>query len=86
MVGIRELKARLSEYLDRAAAGETIVVTDRGRAKAEIRPLSADARIEQLIREGRVTAPRRAGLPSVALLGFEGKRTITEVLDKDRGD
>ncbi|HLG08289.1 MAG TPA: type II toxin-antitoxin system prevent-host-death family antitoxin [Gaiellaceae bacterium] len=86
MVGIRELKARLSEYLDRAAAGETIVVTDRGRAKAEIRPLSADARIEQLVREGRVTPPRRAGLPSVALLGLEGKRTIAEVLDEDRGD
>ena len=45
-VGVRELKAKLSEYLARAAAGETIVVTDRGKAKAEIRALSAEERIE----------------------------------------
>jgi len=86
MVGIRELKARLSEYLARAAAGETIVVTDRGRAKAELRPLSADTRIEELIRQGRVTPPRRAGLPSVELLGFEGRRPTAEIFDEDRGD
>jgi prevent-host-death family protein len=86
MIGIRELKARLSEYLERAAAGETIVVTDRGRAKAELRPLSADARIEELIRQGRVTPPRRAGLPSVELLGLQGRRPTAEILDEDRGD
>jgi prevent-host-death family protein len=86
MVGIRELKSRLSEYLDRAAAGETIVVTHRGRAKAELRPLSADTRIEQLIREGRVTPPRRSGLPSVELLGFKGKRPTAEIIEEDRAD
>lgn len=86
MVGIRELKSRLSEYVDRAAAGETIVVTHRGRAKAELRPLSADARIEQLIREGRVIPPRRPGLPSAELLGLEGRRPTAEILDEDRGD
>lgn len=51
-VGIRELKAKLSEYLERAAAGETIVVTDRGKAKAEIRGLSVDERIQAGLREG----------------------------------
>ena len=34
-VGVRELKARLSEYLDRAARGEVIRVTQRaGRRRA----------------------------------------------------
>lgn len=86
LVGIRELKSRLSEYLERAARGETIVVTHRGRAKAEIRPLSADARIEQLIREGRVTPPRRAGSPSVELLGLKASKPTAEILDEDRGE
>ena len=85
-VGIRELKARLSEYLERAAAGETIVVTARGRAKAELRPLSPDARIDELIRQGRVTPARRPGLPSVELLGFKGKRPTAEIFDEDRGN
>lgn len=51
-VGVRELKAKLSEYLERAAAGETIVVTQRGEPKAEIRPVSVDERIRQGVREG----------------------------------
>jgi prevent-host-death family protein len=84
-VGIRELKAKLSHYLECAASGETIVVTDRGRAKVEIGPLSVESRLEQLVQDGRVTPPRHPGQPSVALLGFKGKRAIAETFDEDRG-
>src|SRR4030065_562231 len=42
-VGIRELKAKLSHYLERAAAGETIVVTDRGKARAGRPPRFVEA-------------------------------------------
>jgi antitoxin (DNA-binding transcriptional repressor) of toxin-antitoxin stability system len=35
--GVRELKAKLSEYLRDVARGETILVTDRGRVVAELR-------------------------------------------------
>lgn len=31
MVGVRELRARLSEYLRRVAAGETVTIGDRRR-------------------------------------------------------
>ena len=37
-VGIRQLKDRLSEYVRLAAAGETLLVTDRGRVAAALRP------------------------------------------------
>ena len=37
-VGLKTLKNKLSEYVRLAAAGETIVITDRGRAVAEIVP------------------------------------------------
>lgn len=37
-VGIRELKARLSQYLRDVQAGEVVLVTDRGRVVAEVRP------------------------------------------------
>ena len=85
-VGIRELKAKLSHYLERAAAGETIVVTARGRAKAELRPLSIDERLEQLIREGRVTPPRLSGPPRLPTRRYKGRMTIEEALAEDRGD
>ncbi|HXF97642.1 MAG TPA: type II toxin-antitoxin system prevent-host-death family antitoxin [Gaiellaceae bacterium] len=85
-VGVRELKARLSEYLDRAAAGETIVVTDRGRPKAELRPLSLEARAAQLEREGRVTPPRRPGAPELPKRRFRAQATLAEILAEDRGE
>lgn len=85
-VGIRELKAKLSYYLDRAAAGETIVVTHRGRSKAAIGPISLDERLEQLIREGRVIPPREPGPPPLPAKRFKGRMTVQEMMDEDRGD
>ena len=44
-VGIKTLKNRLSEYVRAAAAGETVLVTDRGQVVAELVPprVRADA-------------------------------------------
>ena len=83
-VGVRELKAKLSEYLDRAAAGETIRVTDRGKPKAMIGPPEESA-IERGIREGwirpgngkRLTFPRPSYKPS---------RPSIDVIREDRDD
>jgi len=45
---IRELKAHLSEYLQRVEAGDTIVVKNRNREVARIVPTGADRFIETL--------------------------------------
>jgi prevent-host-death family protein len=39
---VRELEQHLPEYVDRASRGETIRVTDRGRAKAVLGPPRED--------------------------------------------
>jgi antitoxin (DNA-binding transcriptional repressor) of toxin-antitoxin stability system len=83
-VGIRELKAKLSHYLDRAAAGETIVVTDRGRAKAEIRKLSVEEGVQQGIEEGWIKPGRPGGLSLRPREKFKGKITIAEAMAEDR--
>lgn len=65
-VGVRDLKDNLSRHLRAVAEGETILVTDRGRVVAEVRPAgflssgddSEDARLQKLIREGRARPPR----------------------------
>jgi antitoxin (DNA-binding transcriptional repressor) of toxin-antitoxin stability system len=41
VVGIRELKNRLSEYLRLVRSGEDVLVTDRGAVVAELRPPGA---------------------------------------------
>jgi prevent-host-death family protein len=38
-VGVRELKDHLTSYLRRTQAGESMVITDRGRAVAVLGPV-----------------------------------------------
>ena len=65
-VGVRELKQHLSEYLDRAAAGEHLVVTDRGIPKALIGPVPGGLELERGIDDGWVRPAVRPGtLPAV---------------------
>ena len=72
-VGIKDLKNRLSEYVRAAAAGETVLVTDRGQIVAElVSPrVRGDAspdeqRLGELMRQGLLTPAKlsaKARLP-----------------------
>lgn len=57
-VGVRALKQNASAVVARAAAGESITVTDRGRPVAEIVPIQASP-LEQLVASGQARPPRR---------------------------
>jgi antitoxin (DNA-binding transcriptional repressor) of toxin-antitoxin stability system len=63
-VGIKVLKNKLSEYVRAAAGGETVLVTDRDRVVAELRPPRPDSGPvretwrERGIREGWLTPAR----------------------------
>ena len=83
-VGVRELKQRLSEYLDRAERGELLRVTDRGRPKALLGPLPGRARVDQGVTEGWITAGSGAGLRPVARAKSTGR--VLDVLAEDRGE
>jgi prevent-host-death family protein len=82
-VGIRDLKAHLSEYVARAAAGDEIVVTDRARPVARIVPFAGESAIDRGIDEGWIEAPRRARLDPVARQATTA--STGDVLDEDRG-
>jgi prevent-host-death family protein len=82
-VGVRELKAKLSEYLERAERGEVITVTERGRPKAVLAPIPGRDRVEEGIAEGWITPARRTGLPSTPR--YRPTRPTLEVLAEDRG-
>lgn len=83
-VGVRELKNRLSEYLDRVQSGERLVVSERGRPVAVILPAGIDPRLEELLRDrvvrwdggkprGSSRAPKIKG-PTVTQAVIEGRR------------
>jgi len=82
-VGVRELKQHLSEYLDRAARGEIIRVTDRGEPKAILGPLPGGERLLAGIAEGWIHAAEDAA--PVAVARAVARRRTAEVLDEDRG-
>lgn len=83
-VGIRELKAHLSEYLERAARGEVVRVTDRGRPKALLGPVLGPSRVEDGIRSGWIT-PGHGPLPTAPRRAQASAR-ILDVLAEDRGE
>ncbi|HTV80542.1 MAG TPA: type II toxin-antitoxin system prevent-host-death family antitoxin [Steroidobacteraceae bacterium] len=90
--GIRELKNRLSEYLRRVRAGESVQVTDRGEIVAELTPPgrsedSAHAGVSVLVRKGLATAGDAADPGLYCRLPRSGPRQMTSsrLLDEERG-
>lgn len=54
-VGIRDLKARLSEYMNRVKSGQSILITEHGKPVGRILP------VDMGLKE-RINALRKAGL------------------------
>jgi prevent-host-death family protein len=95
-VGIRELKAQLSRVVREVEEGETVIVTDRGRPIAEIRPVTVAPPAEEhpgllkMAREGRLVLPQVRNHPG---LYARPRRplgrlhpTVAELLDAGRED
>lgn len=85
-VGVRDLKARLSEHLDRVARGSVITVTNRGRRVAQILPIVGHDNLERGIAEGWIT--RKVDRPPAAVVRqrpLSGTPTTTELISRDRG-
>lgn len=83
-VGVRELKQHLSEYLERAAQGEVIRVTDRGQPKALLCPVPGVGRLATGVAEGWIRAPEATDPTPVPR--FKGKRSTAEALSEDRDE
>ncbi|MCL5962097.1 MAG: type II toxin-antitoxin system prevent-host-death family antitoxin [Chloroflexi bacterium] len=86
-VGVRELKNRLSYYLDVAKNGEEVTVTDRGKEIAVISPVSHDEvrqRLLQMVREGSASwNGRKPSIPAHPVPG-RGKLASDIVLEDRR--
>lgn len=85
-VSVRELKAKLSEMLDRAERGELVRVTDRGRPKALLGPLPGKLRLQQGIEQGWITEGSGGPLPRIVRVrAGPGSPTSDTILEDDRG-
>lgn len=94
-IGVRELKARLSQILREVQRGELVLVTDRGRVVAELRqpglssvtPASAEERAL-----GRMSAEGHLRLAETPVSGYpvspirSPRGTASELLGEERGE
>ena len=77
IIGMHEAKTTLSQLVQRAAAGETILIGPHGRAEAKLvavdAPVKAKRRIGLLKGKLKVPDDFDAELPSEILDAFEGR-------------
>jgi prevent-host-death family protein len=82
-VGIRELRADLSKWVQRVRSGDEVVVTDRGTPVARLVPAQGERTLDRLIREGVVEpAPsRKRPVPKPV----EGAGPLSDLVIEGRG-
>ena len=86
-VGIRELKAKLSGYIQRVKDGDTVVITERGKTVGRILPAhsSVEDRVHDVVRSGAAAwsghrlEPRR---PLACLK--RGAPTLADIVTENR--
>ena len=83
-IGVRELKAKLSAVLQRAAAGEVITVTDRGRPVATLGPPHGVVDLDTAVEQGWVTPAAARGLGQARR--FAARMPVLDALAEDRSE
>lgn len=94
-VPVRTLKNRLSEYLRKAAAGEEVVVTSRGKPLARLvaprtrgRAASTEAELIARFRSLPWVRPgsgRKPPLPKPLVRIGKGEKTLAQIVSEQRG-
>jgi prevent-host-death family protein len=86
-VGIRELKARLSGYIQHVKNGHTVVITERGRPVGRMTPayLSVEERIQNVVRSGVVAWSGRSLKPARTVARLKhGATTVADIVVENR--
>ena len=91
IVGVKDLKNQLSQYLHRVKKGEEVIVTERGKPIAVIAPAegspvsrSLEARLTELAKEGKITLPRGKWLERLPRIPIQGGLLSQTVLENRR--
>jgi len=80
-VGIKELKAKLSSYIDIVNKGEEVVITEHGREVAIIIPISKERKAISALADAGMAhwvGGKPKGLSGIKIKGEPFSRTILE--------
>jgi prevent-host-death family protein len=90
-VGIREITRTTSKIIRRAAAGETVIITEHDEPLAMLVPLprTGDAEVDQLIRDGELAPASNPGglkaLLAIRPAPASNEMESTATISDDRG-
>ncbi len=85
-IGIRELKTRLSSYIQQVKAGATLVITERGKPVGRIVPMSpsVETRVQELVQAGLMAWSGQKLAPMAPVARTRGRRMVADLLLEDR--
>ena len=84
-IGLRELNQNPSRAVARVRAGESLLVTDRGRPILRMVPeVESPGVLSRLVAEGTATAPAEHGMPELIDDLLPAVESLTDVLLADR--
>lgn len=84
-IGLRELNQNPSRAVARVRAGESLLVTDRGRPILRMVPeVESPGVLSRLVAEGTATAPAEHGMPELVDDLVPDVESLTDVLLADR--
>ena len=85
-VGVRELKARLSEYLRQVKKGRTVVITEHGKPVGRLVPAgqSLEQRLQAMIDAGLAEWNGKPLPPMKPVAKLRGGKSIADLIIEDR--
>ncbi|MGH3273262.1 MAG: type II toxin-antitoxin system Phd/YefM family antitoxin [Streptosporangiaceae bacterium] len=84
-VTVTDLRAHLSDWLERARAGDEITITDRGVPMARLLGLTTTATLERLAAEGVIGRAKAAGRPAASgRVRPQTERPIADIVSEQR--
>ena len=85
-VGTRELKNKLSEYMRRVKAGETIIVTEHGKSIGQIVPIkpTVEERLQAMVGAGQAEWNGQKLKPYRPTAFNKGGRLLSDLVIEDR--
>ncbi|HEY2997790.1 MAG TPA: type II toxin-antitoxin system prevent-host-death family antitoxin [Acidimicrobiales bacterium] len=84
-IGLRELNQNPSRAVARVRAGESIIVTDRGRPVLRLVPeIENPSTLERMISDGTVRPPAEQGMPDVVPELADDVASLSDLVIADR--
>jgi prevent-host-death family protein len=85
-VAVTDLRAHLSDWLERARQGTEVIITDRGLPVARLLGLDATTAIERLTADGVIARPQRSVRPVASGRSRpRPRRPVADIISEQRG-